>query len=1027
MIEKIVKFSLENRLIVSVLTVFLVATGFYAMKQLPIDAVPDVTNVQVQILTSSPGLSPLEVEQFITYPVESVMSGLPDLEQVRSVSKFGLSVVTVVFKEHVDIYFARQLINERLSLAREAIPEGYGSPEMGPISTGLGEIYQFEVKGDGYSAMELRSILDWQIAYQLRNVPGVVEINTFGGELKTYQVSLDPNKLILYDLTLKDVFEALEHNNENVGGAYIENNSEQYLIRGEGLIQSINDIENIVITSRDNGTPVLIKNVAKVQFAPMVRQGAVTRDGRGEVVTGIVMMLVGENSRVVVNQVKEKIEEIKKSLPQGVTIDTFYDRTDLVRLTIDTVRNNLIEGGLLVIAFLFLLLGNMRGGIIVALAIPLSMLFAFIGMWRANLSGNLMSLGAIDFGIIVDGAVVMIENIVRVLSEKKPKKSEYLNTIFEAGKEVARPILFSVSIITIVYIPILALTGIEGKMFRPMSLTVIFALIGALILSLTVMPVMASWAFKNGVSEKKTKLLSFFEKYYHPWLDKAVKHKKRTMLTAVGCFLLGILCLPFMGAEFIPKLDEGAIALQAWRLPSVSLEESVKQTALIEKTLKKFPEVITVISKTGRAEIATDPMGVEISDIFVMLIPKDEWTTADTKEELIEKMNEALEKNVPAAAFSYSQPIELRVSELISGVRSDVAIKVYGEDLNKLKEIGDTIVKIISKIDGAKDVKAEQTAGLPMIRVKINRDVLARLGINAKDVLEVIETIGGKTVGEILEGQKRFALQVRFNKNSRDQIDKIKNIPIKTNKGHIVPLSQVATIVIEEGPAQISRENVSRKLTVEANVRGRDIASFVIEAQEKLEGKIPAGYFVEWGGIFKNLETASQKLMIVIPVSLFVIFVMLYLTFKSTKLALLIYLNIPIAISGGIIALFLRGMPLSISAAVGFMALFGIAVMNGVILISIITEKQSQGINAEKAAVEGAKLRLRPVLMTALTDAVGFLPMAIAASAGAEVQKPLATVVIGGVITTTLLTLFVLPTVYSWIYKDHQLDEKAVS
>lgn len=1033
MLNRILEFSLANRFLIIIIALVVVGFGIRSMLKLPIDAVPDVTPNQVQILTNSPGLGPVEVERFITFPVETAMSGLPGIEGIRSVSRFGLSAVTVTFKEDVDIYFARRLVMERLPQAREMIPEGFGTPEMGPISTGLGEIYQFEVKGDGYSLMELRSILEWDIAFKLKSVPGIVEVNTYGGELKTYEVQLLADKLVSYDLSIDQVFQALGSNNSNSGGAYIEHNQEQYLIRGEGLVRSLEDIGNIVVATRDEGTPIFIRDIAEVTFAPMVRQGAVTRDGEGEAVTGVVMMLIGENSRTVVNRVKEKIEDIKVSLPPGVTIDAYYDRTELVRKTIKTVTKNLGEGALLVIIILFLILGNFRAGLIVAAAIPLSMLVAFIGMKQFRISGNLMSLGAIDFGLIVDGSVVMIENIVRHLSlksggktaeessENDPSgKTNIIEVILKAGREVLRPIVFAVGIIIIVYIPILALEGVEGKMFKPMALTVIFALIGSLILSFTLMPVLASYFLKKSTHDKETFIIRKVKKYYLPLVAKTIKNPKITAAVAGIIFLLSLIFVPFMGAEFIPRLDEGSIALQAWRLPSVSLEESVRNSSMIEKILKKYPEVITVVSRTGRAEIATDPMGVEISDIYVILKPPSEWESAETKDELVEKMNESLEESLPGTMFSYSQPIELRVQELIAGVRSDVAISIYGDDLETLEDLGGRVVNVISKVPGAADTKAEQVAGLPYLRVVIDRDAIARYGINASQVLNTVEAIGGKQVGQVLEGQKRFFIQVRFSPEDRESFENIKNIRVSNQNGQLIPLNQLADIRVEEGPAQISRENIHRRLSVETNVRGRDLASFVEDAQKAIDDQIelPTSYWIEWGGQFENLERASSTLAIVVPIALLLIFVLLFITFGSVSPALMIYLNIPLAATGGIIALFLRGMPFSISAGIGFIALFGIAVLNGVVLMSYIIQKRKEGKSPTEAAREGAEIRLRPVLMTALVASFGFIPMALSSSAGAEVQRPLATVVIGGLVTSTLLTLLVLPAIYSWLGKE---------
>jgi cobalt-zinc-cadmium resistance protein CzcA len=1035
MIKRIIDFSIDNRLLVVMGWLLVIAIGVRSLGELPIDAVPDVTNVQVQILTNSPGLAPEEVEKFITFPVETAMSGLPRIEEIRSVSKFGLSVVTVVFEEGADIYWARQLVGERLSAARESIPAGYGEPEMGPISTGLGEIYQFEVRGEPmcppgepdtdacYTPMELRTVLDWYVNYQLRSVPGIVEVNSFGGELKTYQVTIDPGRLVAYGLTTGDVLEALEHNNRNVGGGYIAHQGEQYLIRGEGLVEKVEDLNNIVLAADREGTPVHVHDIGTVEFAPMIRQGAVTRDGRGEAVVGIVMMLMGENARAVVDRVKEKIAQIEKTLPEGVHIDTFYDRTELVQKTIHTVAKNLIEGGLLVVLVLLLLLGNVRGGLIVASAIPLSMLVAFTAMKTAGLSGNLMSLGAIDFGLIVDGSVVMIENIVRVLHHRRHETDvTHAEKVRAAAHEVARPVVFAVGIIMIVYLPILGLTGVEGKMFGPMALTVVFALAGSLVCALTLMPVLAT-IFLKKVSEKEPLLFRLAKRVYTPFLGATLRHRFATVATAVALFAASLALIPFLGAEFIPRLDEGSIAMQIWRIPSISLEQSNEISTMAEKVLvKEFPrEVDTVVSRTGRAEIATDPMGVEISDTFIILKPKEQWRF-ETKEALVEAIDEAMKKHVPAAIFSYSQPIELRVQELISGVRSDVAVHLYGDDLTLLKEKADEIARVLQRVPGAADVKAEQTQGLPMMRIRIDREAIARYGINAERVLDVVETVGGKSAGTVLDGQKRFTLQARFSPSVRADLDRIRDLRVAApspNGGppRQIPLSQLASITVEDGPAQISRDRISRRINVEANVRGRDLASFVAEAQAAIdrEVQLPPGWTVEWGGQFENLQAASERLSVLVPLALLLIFVLLYSTFSSTRLALIIYMNVPMAITGGLAALALRGYPFSISAGVGFIALFGVAVLNGVVLISYVIQRRSEGLSAEEAAREGAATRLRPVLMTAFVASLGFIPMALATSAGGEVQRPLATVVIGGLVTSTLLTLLVLPTVYAWL------------
>ena len=1016
--NRLVEFALHNRFLVLVFLLVVTGVGIWSIQVLPVDAVPDITPNQVMILTSAQGLGPVEVERFITFPVETSMSGLPGVTEIRSISRFGLSAVTVFFEEGMDTYFTRRLVMERLPQAREMIPPGFGQPEMGPISTGLGEIYQFEVRGQGKSLMELRSILEWDIAPQLRTVPGVVEINSYGGELKTYEVQLDASRLTSYNISLSKVFEALERNNFNSGGGYIEHNQEQYVVRGEGLVGSLEDIGNIVVGATADGTPIYIKNLGDVEFAPMLRQGAATRDGRGEVVTGVVMMLIDANSRVVAQSVASKLQQIQKTLPPGVNVDTFYDRTSLVQKTIKTVEENLFLGAALVIVVLLLLLGNLRGALIVASAIPLSMLVAFTGMVATGISGNLMSLGAIDFGLIVDGSVVMVENIVRHLGEARhaePKKST-TQTILDAGREVARPVFFAVLIILVVYVPILTLQGVEGKMFRPMAWTVIFALAGSLIFALTAMPVFSSFFLRGKVAETEPRVIHWIKAKYRPWLGRALSRPGLTAAITAATFALGVVLVLFMGAEFIPRLDEGTLALQAWRLPSVDLSESVKSTTLIEKILKRFPEVQTVISRTGRAEIATDPMGVEASDIYVILKPREQWETASTREGLIAAFDKALKDNVPGNVFSYSQPIELRMQELIAGVRSDVAIALFGDDLDMLRQKADEIVRVVSQVPGAADVKAEQTGGLPYLRVNIRRDQIARYGINARDVLDAIETIGGKEVGQVLEGQKRFALQVRFQKDDRDDLNKIGDLKVADPKGRLIPMSQLAEIKTEEGPAQISRTNIQRRISVESNVRGRDLAGFVKDAQQAVAAKVslPPGYRIEWGGQFENLQRATKRLSLVVPVALFLIFVLLYTTFNAIKPSLLIFLNVPVAATGGIFALAIRGMPLSISAGVGFIAVSGVAVMNGVVLLSHILELRQQGLGMHEAIERGSLEKMRTMIMAPLVAGVGFLPMAIATSAGAEVQRPLATVVIGGLVTSTLLTLLVLPTLYRW-------------
>jgi cobalt-zinc-cadmium resistance protein CzcA len=1021
--QRVVALALQYRFLVLLASVLLVVFGILALQQLPIDAVPDITPNQVLVLTRAPSLSPVEVEQFLTYPVEIAMSGLPGIERIQSVSKAGLSYVAIYFKEDVDPYFARRLVMERLPQARESIPERMGTPEMGPIATGLGEIYQFRVTGRDHSLMELRSILDWQIAPKLRTVPGIVEVNTHGGELKTYEVQVDSARLMSYRIPLSRVLEALERNNANAGGAYLERAEQQSLIRGEALIGSLQDIENIVVGhSTSTGTPVLIRNLAEVRFAPMVRQGFATQDSKGEIVIGVAMMLIGENSRTVAERVKVRLNDIQRTLPRGVRVEEIYDRTDLVRRTIDTVSKNLIEGGLLVVAVLLLLLGSFKGGLIVSIAIPLSMLAAFMGMVRSGISGNLMSLGAIDFGLIVDGSVVMIENILRRLSHK-PEGETALDSIRIAGQEVSRPIFFGVLIIVLVYVPILTLGGVEGKMFRPMAATVLFALLASLIIALTLMPVLASYAFKHGAIEKETWLMRGFSRPYTPLLKRALRFPIVTAGVAALIFVLSLGVVPFLGSEFIPNLDEGSIVVMMYRVPGISVEESLHGNEIIESVLHHFPEVAKVVSRTGRPEVATDPMAIDQSDVYVFLKPVAEWPAKRTKDELIAAMKERLEREAPGAGYSFSQPIQMRMQELMeAGVRSDIAVKIYGEDLQILRRTADQVADVVEHVPGAADVRAERVAGLPYTRIQVRREAIARHGIDAAAVLDTVEAIGGKPVGQVVEGNRRFTLQVRWDKTNRATPEDLRNLKVGDEHGHFIPLGQLATVIDEEGPAQISRENGQRRVSVEVNVRNRDIGSFVTDARARVNQRVqvPAGYSIEWGGKFEQLESASDRLLIAVPVALLLIFVLLYFNFSAAVPAALIFLNIPLAATGGILALAVRGLPFSISAGVGFIALFGIAVLNGIVLLTYISQLRESGVPLDDAVEQGANARLRPVLMTALVASLGFIPMALSHGAGAEVQRPLATVVIGGLVTSTLLTLLVLPTVYLWLERRRQ-------
>lgn len=1021
MIRALVDLALDNRFAVIFLVAVLAGVGVWSMTQLPIDAVPDVTNVQVQILTKAPVLGAEEIERLITFPIEASMNGVPRVDEIRSVSQFGLSAITVVFEEGTDTYWARQMVSERLVEAKGCIPEGMGSPAIGPISTGLGEIYQFQVRsapGYDHSPMELREILDWQIAHQLRGVPGVVEVNTFGGELKTYEVQLDPQKLQDFNIPLSSVLESLRENNSNAGGGYLVHYDEQRIVRGEGLITSIEDVENVVLHTTEYGTPIFVRDVATVQLAPMLRQGAVTRDGQGECVIGVVMLLAGENARVVADRVKEGIEEIQKLLPEGVVIDTFYDRTDLVRRTIHTASSNLIQGGVLVLIVLLLLLGNWRAGVIVALTLPLSMLGAFAGMLWAGLSGNLMSLGAVDFGLIVDGPVVMVENMVRRLSEFAKRQGERaeasLQLIRSACYEVARPVVFGGAIIMLVYLPILSLRGIEGKMFRPMAWTVLFALGTALVLALVLMPVLSAIFLRRGVNDKETRLIRCAKAAYRPLLRSAMARPVAVAVGAVAVFAVSLWVAKDLGAVFVPKLDEEALAIQAIRLPSVSLESSVTMTGNIERTLRQFQPVESVISKTGRPEIATDPMTVNLTDIIINLKPRSDWIGFKSKDQLVAAMQQALDTQTSGNAYSFSQPIELRVQELIAGVRADVGISLYGDDLHVLTETADAIAAVLESIPGAADVGTERVAGLPYLNVRIKRHELARYGINARQVLDVIAAVGGVEVAEVFEGQRRFPLRVRLAPEWRGNLEQIRQIKVSDPRGRHIPLEQLAELAVEDGPAQISRDSVRRRTLIQCNVRGRDLAGFVADAQRAVDDRVglPAGYNLTWGGQFKNLQDATGRLAIAVPVALLLILCLLFVTFQSVSLMVLIFLNVPIAATGGIFALWLAGLPFSISAGVGFIALFGIAVLNGVVLVNYIVELRHQGMAADEAVFEGAMTRLRPVLMTALTTGLGLLPRAFSTGTGAEVQQPVATVVIGGLIGSTLLTLFVLPAIY---------------
>jgi cobalt-zinc-cadmium resistance protein CzcA len=1024
MFEKLIAFSLRQRALVLMGTLALVAGGLYAATRLPVDAVPDVTNNQVQVLTQAPALSPLEVERFVTFPVELALKTLPDVVELRSLSRQGISVVTVVFEEGVETYFARQLILEKLREAEEELPPGVETPELGPVSTGLGEIFRYTLHDTTgtYSPMELRTIQDWIVRRQLLGVPGLAEVNSIGGYLKQYQVLVDPDRLAAYGLTLREVFDAAAEASGSAGAAYIETGPEQLAVRTAGLVTGVEDLEAAVVHTSADGTPVLLRDVADVEIGPAIRFGAATQDGQGEVVTGFTMQLKGANARVVTTAVKDEIEEIQASLPDGVVIEPYYDRTALVDRTVATVARNLTEGALLVVVVLLLLLAHLRAGLIVASVIPLSMLFAVICMVLTGQTGNLMSLGAIDFGLVVDGSLIVVENVLRLIAKRQREghpltDDEGMRGLTYSGAvEVLKAAKFGVFIIIIVYLPIMALQGIEGKLFRPMALTVSFALLGSLILSVTYVPAMCSLFLKGDKPVKHSPIIEWLHKRYRPALARVMGRRRLVVGAAAGLFALSAVGFAGLGAEFVPRLDEGDLAVQIIRLPSVSLSESVEIAGEVERRLMAFPEVETVVGNTGRAEISTDPMGFEITDAYVILKPRDEWETGRTKEELVEAMAEAVE-GVPAGVQFY-QPIEMRTNELIAGARGDVVIKLFGEDYDVLTPLAEQIQAIVQSTEGAADVSMDQTTGSPQLVVRPDRAALARYGLTVEGLNRIVETaVGGAVAGQVYEGERRFDLVVRFAAESRRDPAAIQSLPVVTPTGARVPLSALATVEVTEGPASVSREEGSRFVGVSANVRGRDVASFVEDVQDRIAAEVdlPAGYFVDYGGAFENLQEASKRLALVIPIALLLIFLLLYQTFQSVRLGLIIYLCVPMAVIGGVAALYLAGLPFSISAAVGFIALFGIAVLNGIVMVAAFRKFEEEGLEREEAVLAGADERLRPVVTTATLALLGFVPMLLAHSAGAEVQRPLATVVIGGLVSSTLLTLFVLPTVYAWL------------
>jgi len=1044
MFESLIRFSIAQRMLVLLLAVGVAIAGIYSYQRLPIDALPDITNVQVQINTMAPGYSPLEAEQRVTYPLETVMAGLPNLQQTRSLSRYGLSQVTVIFKEDTDIFFARQLVNERITQARDKLPAGL-TPEMGPIATGLGEIYLWTVeastdarKADGtiYTDTDLREIQDWVIKPQLRNVPGVTEINSIGGYVKEYQIAPDPERLASLGVSLADLVSAIDSNNHNKGAGYIEKRGEQYLVRAPGQLRNVEDIRDVIIKN-SAGVPVRVRDVAEVGIGQELRTGAATADGK-EVVLGTVFMLMGQNSGVVSEAVDRKMTEINRNLPKGVRIITVYDRTNLVAKAIRTVRNNLLEGAILVIVVLFSFLGNLRAAIITAAVIPLSMLFTFTGMVHYQVSANLMSLGALDFGIIIDGAVVIVENCIRRLAHSQQRlgrpltQEERFTEVFEASKESRRPLLFGQLIIMVVYLPIFALSGVEGKMFHPMAFTVVAALLGAIVLSVTFVPAAVATFVTGRVQEKENIFMVVARRWYNPMYDYVMSIKPVVLSIATVVIILSGLLMMRMGSEFVPNLNEGDFAFQTIRAPGVSLTQAVEMQMHIESTLKKkFPEIDRVFTRIGTAEIATDPMPPSLSDGYIMLKPVDEWPDpTKSRDQLRAEISQTVWK-IPGNNYDFSQPIQLRFNELISGVRSDVAVKIFGDDLDTLHRLADETAAVLQRVPGSSEVKVEQTTGLPVLTVRIDRQKAARYGLNMVDVQDVVAgAIGGTTAGTLFEGDRRFDIVVRLPESLRTDLEAMKRLPIAMpvpdaqNRRRFIQLAEVATLELAPGPNQISRENGKRRVVVTSNVRNRDVGSYVVDAEQALEKvTLPTGYWNTWGGTFENLQSATERLKLVVPAALFLVFLLLYAMFGNVKDGLLVFTGIPFALTGGVLALWLRDIPLSISASVGFIALSGVAVLNGLVLISFIRNLQEQGLPLVDAVREGTMTRLRPVVVTALVASLGFLPMAIATGTGAEVQRPLATVVIGGILSSTLLTLLVLPMLYLLA---HRRSEKQV-
>ena len=1024
MLERIIDFSLRQKFIAISLALLVIAGGIFSLSEIPINSQPDVTPVQVLVITKAGRYSPYDVERQVSYPIETAMNGLPNIAEVRSISQFGLSAVTVEFEEGTDIYFARQLVSQRLQSVTDELPDGVSSPQLGPISTALGEIVQYVVRGSDHSLTELRTIQDWLIAPQLKTVKGVTEVTAFGGFVKQYEVQVLPGKLRTYNLGLSEILDAIEQNNSVSGGNYLEHNREQYIIRGFGQINSATNIEDIIVKNFE-GRPVYIKDVANVVQGRQLRQGAVTQDGKGEVVTGIVMMLRGGNGKEVIEDVNAKFEQINKGLPEGVVIEKFYDQSDLVERTTGTITTNLIEGGFFVIAVLLLLLGEISGALIVASVIPISMMFAFIGMDQLGLAANLMSLGAIDFGMVVDGSVVMVENIVHKLHHDQSDKPRSV-VIREAAHEVARPIFFGVLIILMVYVPIMTFSGMEGILFRPMAITVGAAVLGSLIMALIYVPALSALVFRKGVKIRRSTVINWLRPRYRAFLVKSLDNKAVTISIALLVFAISVVMIPFMGTEFLPELDEGSILVEEVRMPSITLDESVENANwLAGQIMANIPEVKTVVPKTGRSDLANDWMGVHQTDVWVVLKPREEWRDGLTKEDIVEEIRPFLETE-PGLSYNFTQPIAMRVDELTSGVKSDIAVKVYGEDLETLNMIGEAISARLNTLEGTDNFYLEQTSGQPYLNIEIDREAVSDYGINVNDVQRVIEVgIGGSAINSVLEGQRKFDIVVRFPEEYRNNFEEIMNIPVQLPSGGFIPLKNVAQITPEEGPREIARENGWRRVILGINIQNIDVGSYVANLQNLIENEIdiPSGYFIEYGGSFENQQRAMNHLLFVVPLSLFIILGLMYLMFGKLRYSFLIFLNLPFALSGGIFMLWARDLYISISASIGFVALFGVAVLNGIVLVSHLNNLRKDGMNLREAVIQGSADRLRPVLMTALVASLGFIPMAFNVGPGSEVQRPLASVVIGGLVTSTLLTLLVLPTIYNWLERNTTISE----